>query len=292
MNTPLSKSTEDLLKSVNLPPRPDEMTEEMEIAALEKQFQKAELDMETESFNSVDSESSRSSGSATPSGSVGSASTQTSYVNAKPNFAFTPADIQRLHDNLNSRLPPFWSRPLPDRTLRISIYSQRPPEHVTLLDDSDSDSEDQTRKPIYTRSLTTDARGAFESRIRIPWEKLCLHPGALQIAFGDAEEEPELFICAELVPAPNPNQFIPFNNAEYTSRTIVSVNLNHSQIRLISDIDDTIKLSDIMGGARKVFQNVFVRGLEDLVIQGMGDWYTRMWTQGVRFHYVVSPVCV
>ena len=83
MNTPLSKSTEDLLKSVNLPPRPDEMTEEMEIAALEKQFQKAELDMETESFNSVDSESSRSSGSATPSGSVSSASTQTSYVNAK-----------------------------------------------------------------------------------------------------------------------------------------------------------------------------------------------------------------
>ena len=47
------------------------------------------------------------------------------------------------------------------------------------------------------------------------------------------------------------------------------------------------KMSNILGGARTIFRNVFVKHLEELVIRGMGDWYTGMWSRGVRFHYVV-----
>ena len=115
------------------------------------------------------------------------------------------------------------------------------------------------------------------------------------MAFGDLEEELEVFICAELLPAPLPNQVVSLSTPEYSARTILPIVLSHSRIRLISDIDDTIKFSDIMGGARKIFHNVFVRGLEELIIHGMGDWYTRLWERGVRFHYVVSSlfmVCV
>lgn len=281
----ISRSTEELLRNIQLPPRPSEITEEIDLAALEKQFQKAEHDIETDS---LETESSRTSGSATPSDSAGSSATsQMSDIIAKPSFAYSTAEIFRLHENLNARLQPFWSRNLPNRSLRVSIYSKKPLD-TSQTDPYDSDSEDKIHSPIFTRILTTDQQGNFEARIRIPWPLLCVHPGALQVAFGDVEEEQELFICAELLPAPSPNQIITFDTCEYTTRTILPITLSHSRIRLISDIDDTIKLSDIMGGARKIFHNVFVRGLEELVIHGMGDWYTRLWEQGVRFHYVVS----
>jgi len=64
------------------------------------------------------------------------------------------------------------------------------------------------------------------------------------------------------------------------------VPLTHSPIRVISDIDDTVKLSGIHCGARAVFHNVFVKDLEDNLIPGMGEWYSEMWRRGVRFHYV------
>ena len=66
------------------------------------------------------------------------------------------------------------------------------------------------------------------------------------------------------------------------------VSLTYCPIRVISDIDDTVKLSGVHCGARVVFQNVFVKDLEENLIPGMGEWYTEMWRRGVRFHYVVS----
>jgi len=64
--------------------------------------------------------------------------------------------------------------------------------------------------------------------------------------------------------------------------------ITHSPIRVISDIDDTVKLSNILGGARGIFQNVFVKDLQENIIPGMGEFYTKLWEKGVRFHYVVS----
>lgn len=58
---------------------------------------------------------------------------------------------------------------------------------------------------------------------------------------------------------------------------------------LISDIDDTIKFSNILSGARSVFFNVFVKELHEALIPGMPEWYNALWTRGVRFHYVVCP---
>jgi hypothetical protein len=59
---------------------------------------------------------------------------------------------------------------------------------------------------------------------------------------------------------------------------------------LISDIDDTIKYSNILSGARSVFFNVFVKDLTEALIPGMPEWYNEMWHRGVRFHYVVSDM--
>ncbi|QPH02578.1 hypothetical protein C2857_006790 [Epichloe festucae Fl1] len=56
-------------------------------------------------------------------------------------------------------------------------------------------------------------------------------------------------------------------------------------ISLISDIDDTIKRSNISGGAREIFRNTFVRDLGGLCIEGVREWYTNMHTMGVSMHY-------
>ncbi|KAH9072238.1 hypothetical protein EDB83DRAFT_2517013 [Lactarius deliciosus] len=45
-------------------------------------------------------------------------------------------------------------------------------------------------------------------------------------------------------------------------------------------------MSGVTRGARTVFRNVFVKDLNENVIPGMGEWYSKMWSLGVRFHYV------
>ncbi|KAI1818692.1 hypothetical protein GGS20DRAFT_526522 [Poronia punctata] len=56
-------------------------------------------------------------------------------------------------------------------------------------------------------------------------------------------------------------------------------------ISLISDIDDTIKRSNISLGAREIFRNTFVRDLGDLTIEGVKDWYNMLHEMGVMVHY-------
>jgi hypothetical protein len=61
---------------------------------------------------------------------------------------------------------------------------------------------------------------------------------------------------------------------------------------VVSDIDDTVKTANVLAGARAIFYTVFVQNLMDIVIPGMGDWYTEMWKRGVRFHYVVRLLVI
>lgn len=57
-------------------------------------------------------------------------------------------------------------------------------------------------------------------------------------------------------------------------------------VSLISDIDDTIKHSAIASGAKEVFWNTFIREFNDLTIQGVREWYGRLYDMGVGIHYV------
>jgi phosphatidate phosphatase APP1 len=57
-------------------------------------------------------------------------------------------------------------------------------------------------------------------------------------------------------------------------------------ISLISDIDDTVKHSAIASGAKEMFRNTFIRELDELRVEGVSDWYTKLAKQGVQIHYV------
>ncbi|KAK3905086.1 ATP-dependent RNA helicase DRS1 [Staphylotrichum tortipilum] len=56
-------------------------------------------------------------------------------------------------------------------------------------------------------------------------------------------------------------------------------------VSLISDVDDTVKRSNISMGAREIFRNTFVRDLGDLTVDGVREWYRRMHDMGVEVHY-------
>ncbi|KAI5918426.1 hypothetical protein F4810DRAFT_715519 [Camillea tinctor] len=56
-------------------------------------------------------------------------------------------------------------------------------------------------------------------------------------------------------------------------------------VSLISDIDDTIKHSNIALGAKEIFRNTFVRDLDDLTVTGVKEWYNQLHDMGVGIHY-------
>ena len=68
--------------------------------------------------------------------------------------------------------------------------------------------------------------------------------------------------------------------------TLQAVKVTESAgVSVISDIDDTIKRSNISGGAREIFRNTFIRDLPTLTVDGVKEWYNRMHSMGVGIHY-------
>lgn len=299
----MSPSTEELLKQKQLPPRPTEIPEDYDAEALERQFQKSKAE------GQLSPEQDSPSSSRSTSLDIDSHLTPIPTPTVPPIIAegaaalLSSADLRRLHANLERRLQPFWSSALSARTIRVRLF---PP--IYQPDDSELDRRGTERREVAIQDVTTSADGSFEASFKVKWEDMYLHPDTLYIAYGDPLQERDLLVTAELVP---PSSLQPSTasgvdaNASYEVRQVpqskvlprpvtrskIHITITHSPIRVISDIDDTIKLSGILSGARAVFHNVFVKDLKDNVIPGMGAWYTNMWKRGVRFHYVVGFNC-
>ncbi|EAS28446.2 actin cytoskeleton organization protein App1 [Coccidioides immitis RS] len=62
--------------------------------------------------------------------------------------------------------------------------------------------------------------------------------------------------------------------------------IEQNGVSIISDIDDTVKHSAIISGAKEMFRNTFVRDLVDLSVPGVKEWYSQMARMGVDIHYV------
>ena len=277
----MSNSTENLLASVNLPPRPSEISEDYEIEILEQQFRQlntanqdpdtSESDLQTSAPSPPSLSFSPNIPSATPSTSVTSIS----------------SSIYRLHANLESRMHPFWATALTSRTVRICIFAS-PPNQAGF--------PEQQYPPLAVSDVQTDATGYFSATLTVSWEDICHHPGTKHIISGNKVEEHDVSIVTEIFPPPPPAQTPSsrpldlHNSSQYTATatSMLIVPITHSPLRVISDIDDTVKFSNILSGPRSVFRNVFVKELSDITIPGMAEWYTEMWRGGVRFHYVVS----
>ncbi|KAG8942243.1 hypothetical protein FRC03_003495 [Tulasnella sp. 419] len=280
----------------SLPPPPDAITEETERLALEHRYRNTER------------------GQAEPQDD-----------SAVTTLGLSHAELARLHANLDARLQPFWSSILSNRSVRVSLFAKPPPPTQPSDQNPFADPEDDdTDRPLAVQELSTSLQGYFSHRFTIPFEELCTHPHALDIAFNrDPTNEHPIHVVAELVSAamtqsvsqtrqsyPKPDTYstpqnnlgVPTANSKLYSSSIASTSstsfslppvaaidipITSAAVRLISDIDDTVKVAEVLKGVKTIFQNVFVKSLEELVIPGMGEWYTSLSQKGVRFHYVV-----
>lgn len=189
---------------------------------------------------------------------------------------FNPDDIALLHANLNARLRPFWASPVANRLVRLRLYMHPPVEG-------------EEEEPLMTQDTVTTPQGAFTVRFRVPFERLCTHPRGLHVAFGERDAHHIVRLHAHLLPPP-PRQIpgekpLPPVPVPQVEAEIV-VPLTHARVRVISDVDDTVKMSEILRGARAAFRNVFVRPLDQVVVPSMSSWYSSLYSRGVRFHYV------
>ncbi|KAF6743015.1 hypothetical protein DFP72DRAFT_153242 [Ephemerocybe angulata] len=336
VSAPLSKSTEELLSHIHLPPKPEEVTEGYDMDALDRQFRRAAASGSSTPASGPQpgtSDVSPASSAASSSEDLASALKEAESRTAEMTTPQTPSlqggavaaseltadTLRRLHANLEERLQPFWSSVLPNRTVRLHLYvsphhesqdtstPRTPTPHQQQQQPGGSDVKDE-HKPLSSVDVTTAADGSFQARFIVDWDQLCHHPTALQIAFGEEIEEHSLAVVAELL-RPQPlyantgagagvgdsqpyAQYRSLRQAQGqgkdrpTTKCQVQIPITHCPIRVISDIDDTVKDSGVLNGARAVFHNVFVKELSDCVVSGMGEWYTRMWSKGVRFHYV------
>jgi hypothetical protein len=92
----------------------------------------------------------------------------------------TKEALTTAHDNLHTRLAPFWSSILPNRRVLFDVHAL-PPD--TDTDRSDSADESPETRPIHSFQLITDGNGHFSKTVVIPWEKLCSSPSTVAAAF-------------------------------------------------------------------------------------------------------------
>ncbi|OLL27070.1 hypothetical protein NEOLI_000783 [Neolecta irregularis DAH-3] len=59
-------------------------------------------------------------------------------------------------------------------------------------------------------------------------------------------------------------------------------------ISIITDVDDTLKKSNVTAGKRELFRNVFLRDHAEVQIQGVKEWFNDLASKGIHFHYVSS----
>ncbi|KAF8327354.1 hypothetical protein F5887DRAFT_1011185 [Amanita rubescens] len=161
--------------------------------------------------------------------------------------------LQRLQDNLDSRVKLFWPSMLSSRVVNLELFAS------------------QHGPPVGRSEVNTGTDGTFRHHFVIKWDDICDHP----LAQCEQVTDYELILHAKLLPPS-----LASLNPEESKVEKQTIFLNHAHTRVISDIDDTIKMSNILGGAAHNLQE------QEAVIPGMGEWYYNMWNQGVRFHYV------
>lgn len=198
-----------------------------------------------------------------------STTTSTSFA-----VAYSNAPLQVLHDNLHARLRLFFSQKLVGRRIRVAVYLL-PPAAERHPSSSSSASQPSTQNDreicIAKGTLITEAGGVFKSTITVPWNGENPHRRKLRVRTELLSEIEEETIDNEKA-----------LEAVMNRSDEASVGLSHARtkIRVISDIDDTIKLTHVLAGIKSIVRNVFTRPHDELVVPGMQEWYWTLYEKG------------
>jgi hypothetical protein len=192
----------------------------------------------------------------------------------------TAESIAAAHSNMNARLHPFWSSALPGRPIRINIQS--------------ISEEDAIHEPLCTFNFDTDFQGHFSKRLVIPWERLCTHPPSVSKVFQGSSDDWILRISAQLLGSETDAVGV----AHGVKRELTTPVTSDGGLRVVCDLDDTVKRTDVLSGLRTVIRfvhvglcltqrNVFCAPLEGVCVSGFDELFRRLAKSGVHFHFVV-----
>lgn len=196
----------------------------------------------------------------------------------------SPESIAAAHSNMNARLHPFWSSALPGRPVRIDIKTDEDPG--------------DGQEPLCSFTFDTDFQGHFSKRLVIPWERLCTDASSIARVFGVAERNKgwTLRISAKLLTCEGDD------DGEVTTsscqREVITPVTSDGGLRVVCDLDDTVKRTDVLSGLRTVIRsvllksfltlrNVFCAPLEGVCVSGFDDLFRQLARKGVHFHFVV-----
>ena len=189
-----------------------------------------------------------------PPSAGGSSPPKSSSSAWKNSHNFPALDLATCHANLMERLAPFIARSVSGRLVTIKVYCPS-----TSADFPDYDLE--SRPIIAQRQFLTNEYGHFSGKLIVSPPRNSTPPDTWTITASLSGTEPKT-VQSEV-------KFIPEHG-----------------ISLISDIDDTVKHTSILSGARELFRNTFVRDLSSMSIDGVREWYTSLTQMGVQIHYV------
>ncbi|KAI8898437.1 hypothetical protein BC833DRAFT_589926 [Globomyces pollinis-pini] len=181
---------------------------------------------------------------------------------------------QENKEKFSERTAPFMSAPLVNQTVRVSIVGiAQPPlpysEDDDTLDDAEFSKLNQddlkNGKGYVTKTFTTNASGLFE--------------GSLEISL---DEVAKLLPPKEIRTRLRVVYFLP---EELDTNYLGIIPLIEPEgISVVSDVDDTIKISQVYDGLLKAAKKVFFGDLAD--VPGMADSYNLLYAKGASIHYV------
>ena len=108
----------------------------------------------------------------------------------------------------------------------------------------DTDHHSVPLQPIVTTEFCTGSDGYFSGVLAVTWDDIRTHPDGSLIAFDESCLEHELEVHAHILEPKESHTTSPPRAA--------CIPITQSTVRLISDIDDTVKLSRVLDGARAV----------------------------------------
>jgi hypothetical protein len=193
--------------------------------------------------------------------------------------------LERAHLLLDTRLAPFWAGELPGRTIRFKIHLVQT-HRASYLRSGEITTmpavgpELWETEPVAVGEYVTNGNGLVATELHIPWKDIEAKAPTAVVDALKQRHSVGVVIHAKML------------DSEALTRVVVLPLRASNGVRLISDMDDTVKRSEILGGAKMVFRNVFCRPSEDLAVRGMAELFADLADEGAKgLHFVVSPGC-
>lgn len=188
-------------------------------------------------------------------------------------------EVTLFHHNLTRRLQAYWVYRSPHKHVFIQVSP--------IINGNIACDQDGNRLIIASTRLTTNSTGQFEHRLVVPWHMLsafCRHYAHLLKVTPNEIEAVD--VKASLITSKSEN--LDATGAESPWRRS-SIHEDHARrVRIISDIDDTVKHTGVVQGAKQILRNVFVLPYHEAEVKGISSWYHAMTDLGAGLHYVTN----